>query len=164
MSTQKKWQYGDTGTLIQATMRQEDLVPCFVDELRRLGHASHRLRQIEHAVRREGEGLPIKGTDTYYYDSEIASDDLEWLFNALDEHAKDHMYFGATEGDGSDYGFWLSTDFKQEILDEGGIEVSDTSQVPEGFEGKVLHVNDHGNATLYTCKKGAELTEIWSVV
>jgi len=61
---------------------------------------------------------------------------------------------------GSYYGFWLSESFE---ADFDGLKVSDTSEVPADYSGEVLHVNDHGNATLYAASAGA-LTEIWSVV
>lgn len=40
-----------------------------------------------------------------------------------------------------------------------GLAVSDLSEVPTGFRGMVLHVNDHGNATLYvkTARKFREI-------
>jgi hypothetical protein len=44
-----------------------------------------------------------------------------------------------------------------------GLVVSDTSEVPEDYSGAVLHINDHGNATLYSAEDG-ELEEIDAVV
>jgi len=35
--------------------------------------------------------------------------------------------------------------------------------VPADYCGEVLHVNDHGNATLYAAERG-QLSEVWSVV
>jgi hypothetical protein len=44
-----------------------------------------------------------------------------------------------------------------------GLAVDDLSEVPDDYDGEVLHINDHGNATLYACSEGA-LKEIASVV
>lgn len=40
-----------------------------------------------------------------------------------------------------------------------GLVVADTSEVPSDYEGAVLHINDHGNCELYSCKNG-KLTSI----
>lgn len=44
-----------------------------------------------------------------------------------------------------------------------GIAVSDTSEVPEGYSGDVLLINDHGNATLFYSDSDG-LTYIDSIV
>ncbi len=48
--------------------------------------------------------------------------------------------------------------------DFDGLVVSDTSQVPDHYIGGVLHVNDHGNATLYNCDGDRNLEEIDAIV
>lgn len=73
------------------------------------------------------------------------------------------MYFGAHPGDGSDYGFWLSESFVQDIVDNGGIKVSDTADVPRGYAGEVLYVDQHGNCDLYRVVRGRKYL-LWSVV
>lgn len=40
-----------------------------------------------------------------------------------------------------------------------GLVVADTSEVPSEFLGDVLHINDHGNATLYGARLG-KLVEV----
>jgi hypothetical protein len=45
-----------------------------------------------------------------------------------------------------------------------GQVVSDTSEVPKGYQGQVLHINDHGNVTLYRAFKNGNLHEIASCV
>src|SRR5215813_13965728 len=93
----RKLKIGDPGSVSSGTMRAEDLIPIFVFELRRLDHEDGELRDIEERMLQPG-----------YYESEDADYDLnEYLFDALNEHAPDHHYFGAHPSDGSDYGFWL---------------------------------------------------------
>jgi len=45
-----------------------------------------------------------------------------------------------------------------------GKVVEDLSEVPEGYRGQVLHVNDHGNVTLYNAFKNGSFHEIASRV
>jgi hypothetical protein len=45
---------------------------------------------------------------------------------------------------------WMS-----DMDDFDGLRVSDTSEVPDDYSGEVLHVNDHGNATLYVADNGS---------
>lgn len=145
----KKWTHGTIGSVSHATMRNEDLIPAFTSELRWLGHRSKELTRIERAMGAPG-----------YFETENAYNDLEWLFDALDSHALPYMCFGAHPGNGSDYGFWISDSID---YDFEGLRVDDTAEVPEDYTGEVLHVNDHGNMTLYTAKRG-KLTEVWAVV
>lgn len=144
-----KFKYGEIGSVSTATMRPEDLIPCFTSELRWLGHRSKELSAIERRMNKRG-----------YYDTEDSSYDLESLFDMLDEHAMPYMYFGAHPGDGSDYGFWVTEGIE---YDFDGLKVDDLSEVPNGYTGEVLHVNDHGNMTLYVARKG-KLTEMWGIV
>lgn len=63
---------------------------------------------------------------------------------------------------------------KQSLLDDAlalrecgefeGLVVDDLSEVPGRFAGEVLHVNDHGNVTLYRAFKNGSLHEIASRV
>jgi hypothetical protein len=85
---------------------------------------------------------------------------FEDLPNLLNEVCPPYFYFGAHPGDGADFGFWLSENME---FDFDGLKVSDTSEVKGDYSGEVLHVNDHGNMTLYCANKG-ELTEIWAIV
>lgn len=141
------------GSVSTATMRPEDLIPTFAYELsqHRLSRKSRgRLRSIEAATVREG-----------YYESEEVGFDLEWLFDALNEHAAPWMYFGAHPGDGADYGFWLSEEFSNDF---DGLKVSDLSEIPSDYVGEVAWINDHGNITLYYRGRNHRLYEIWGVV
>jgi hypothetical protein len=146
------------GTVSNATMRNQDLIPSFCAELRYLGHRSKVLTGIEKRVNRALNGQ-YGERDTYFAD-EVASFDLESLFNMLEEHAPSYFYFGSHPGDGSDYGFWLSEDIEESF---DGLKVDDTSEIPTDYNGEVLHCNDHGNLTLYFAKRG-KLNEIWSIV
>ena len=150
------------GTIIHGTHRMKDLLPALSDELEyqiqrnadewcsdqdRM-HRDRLLRIVWTA--REVDPDDDDSTSS-------ALDDLMWTLN---EFAPPYGYFGAHIGDGSDYGYWIDPD----ALDEfDGLRVDDTSEVPDDYTGEVLHVNDHGNVTLYAAQNG-QLSEIWAMV
>lgn len=100
----------ELGTISRATMLASDLIPAFIaalDALRERDDSSETLStwdtvqaQIGAIERRMEEG------NQWYFHSDEAMFDLEDLFDLLDEYAPEGCYFGAHEGDGSDFGFW----------------------------------------------------------
>lgn len=140
------------GSVSHGTMRSEDLIPAFSDALRWIRGSIP--ASLHRAIRAYDAG-------------KLGEDDVpelvNSLFDALNEYAPAYGYFGANEGDGSDYGFWLSSDWQQNAEDDGALIVSDTGEVPRDYSGEVVHVNDHGNATLYVSRRG-KLREVWAVV
>jgi len=54
--------------------------------------------------------------------------------------------------------------FEAENREFEGKVVEDLSEVPKGYRGQVLHVNDHGNVSLYNAFKNGNLHEIASRV
>jgi hypothetical protein len=141
------------GSISTGTMRCEDLVPAFIAELRsqtpcKLEHRKL-CTEIEHAMDADG-----------YFESEDASNDLESLIDALQEYSPVYFYFGAHPGDGADFGYWLPEDFPLEF---DGLKVSDLSEVPTGYTGEVLEINDHGNMALYAYSRGKR-RELWAIV
>jgi hypothetical protein len=143
------------GSISSGTMREEDLIPEFVYTLKGLITSKDKdhkdlINQIESRMEENG-----------YYESDDCTYDLEELFDALNEYAAPYMYFGSHPGDGSDYGFWVSDMLE---CDFDGLKVEDTSEVPKSYVGEVLHVNDHGNITLYYKAKNHALKEIWAIV
>jgi hypothetical protein len=138
-----------TGTVIHATLRTEDLIPAFTEELKMLDEKNQYKELIDDCE--------------HFRDYEPEEQDEmlnESLFDALNSFAPEYCYFGAHQGDGSDFGFWIS-----ESLDEDfeGEKVSDLSEVSDDYVGNVLHINDHGNMTLYY-KCPYDFHEIWAIV
>ena len=161
------------GSVSSGTMRNQDLIPRFVEllsdlnEARSLEWKKHFANELE-ATREYGRLDSILGgverrrlQEGYIWGH--ADDDLEELFVELNNFSPPYFYFGAHPGDGADYGFWLSDEVQQQVEEGGGLIVSDTSEVPDDFNGEVLHVNDHGNCTLYVANNG-KLDEVWGVV
>lgn len=150
------------GSVSSGTMREEDLIPEFLYELKRLarnaGICNRKVRNSHLATVREIEKR-MESED--YFESEDASWDLnESLFDALNCYAGPYFYFGSHPGNGSDYGFWLSDAFEEEF---DGLKVSDSSEIPPKYRGEVLLVNDHDNTTL-AVQTSRNLRVIWSIV
>ena len=143
------------GTVVRGTMLEEDLIPAFLDELERLDpkRASSYWDEIP------------EDPDSDWWDSDEASWMLEELFDVLSEYAPPFVYFGANEGDGSDYGFWIDHHSLQDAIAEGEVlYVEDLSEVPEDYQGLVLEENDHGNRTLWSFSTKEAPEELWAVV
>lgn len=142
------------GTIIHATMRSEDLIPCFLDELEKLDHEKQYSKVIAEG-KKIIENEDWKSENTVMYLNET-------LWDALNDFAPPYCYFGSTEGDSSDYGFCpLDTD--ETLREFDGLKVSYTSEIPKDYCGEVFHVNDNGNLTLYYAENGNN-TEIWAIV
>ena len=149
--------YLSIGSVSSGTMRPEDLIPSFAWELKQVQDAGDR-KFLSAMAKRQ------KAAD--YYDSEESGYDLEELFDRLNNHCPEYTGFSSHDGDGADYGVWIYWDSLEEDCrgaDPDVLKVNDTSEVPCGHSGYVLHVNDHGNSALYNASRG-RLREVWSVV
>lgn len=138
--------YAQFGSISHGTMRAEDLCDTFAWELSTLARRAGRIREFSELIK-DARTKP---------DDDVVND----LVDALQEFAPPYGYFGAHPGDGSDYGFWMYEDMQSDF---DGLQVSDTSEVPRGYSGEVLHVNDHGNMTLYRYARGRAY-EVWGIV
>jgi len=139
------------GTLIHGTLRDEDLLEAFADELERLDAGRE-------GVINEARELLAIDADEWTEEQHLDASYLinVTLFNALNEYAPPHVYFGAHEGDGSDFGFWPTRDdwdncsghwvSKNEFIDHDCLIY--------------VEINDHGNITVSELRG----KEIWSAV
>jgi hypothetical protein len=97
--------YAEPGTVIHGTLRHEDLIKAFTDTLE--------------ACLAQNPDLPSNG-DSYLNlisdardavpDTELSSELITELMDALNEFAPANHYFGAHPEDGSDFGFWENED------------------------------------------------------
>lgn len=95
----------ELGTVIRATHRTQDLIPAFLDAVRQYADAEY--TQIMAApFSFVPAWVTDEGDDCDWWDSEEAGYKLEELFDILDNQAPEGYYFGAHEGDGSDFGYW----------------------------------------------------------
>lgn len=74
----------------------------------------------------------------------------ESFFNALEAFAPPYCYFGAHEGDGSDFGYWPSMDAINDLpcIADNSDEAIAAEQSAD-WSTDVRYVNDHGNVTVY---------------
>lgn len=158
----RKWTHGTVGSVSTATMRNQDLLPAFVDELRYLGHRDTKLTIIQRRVQSALNGK--YGENDAYFQNEESAWDLDDLFDMLDSHSLPYVNFGSHYGNGSDYGFWVDSEYLENCIYDGELlKVENTSDIPVNYSGEVLEVNERGNMTLYACKRG-KLREIWAIV
>ena len=90
-----------SGTIIAGTLRNEDLLEAFSQELDSIRGTSKAHYQ-----------LVFDAQCRYYRDDgsdereEEVPELIDELMDALNEYAPNNMYFGTLEGDGADFGWW----------------------------------------------------------
>lgn len=146
--------HASPGSISAGTLQPEEIISAFAYELERLAREANCFADHAELIDAAGAVDP---------DSEDGDQILSELESALQTFAPPYCYFGGHPGDGADFGFWLSESFQSEFAETDGLQVSDLSDVPPNFSGEVLHVNDHGNPTLYEYSQGAS-REIWAFV
>jgi hypothetical protein len=92
------------GTIIHGTMRNQDLIPAFLDVAREIAPAEY--AQMVSAPFSPIPSYALEDDSAEWWTSDEAHYLLEELFELLNLCAPEGFYFGAHEGDGSDYGFW----------------------------------------------------------
>jgi len=138
------------GSVSQATLREEDLIPSFTTELEyQIGRNGAFLALPENFPLRDrlasviGEAQDAFNEDaTELREDADAGDIINSLCDALDTFSPPYCSFGAHLGDGADFGFWPSMDAIEE-LPHGTSEDSE-----QGEDCK--EVNDHGNVTVWS--------------
>jgi len=89
----------DIGTISHGTLKPSTLVEAFSSEYERLGGTPGNIKHFRNVM----FGRDLAGTH---------EEELDWaledLFELLNEMAPEGQYFGAHEGDGSDFGWWWS--------------------------------------------------------
>lgn len=98
------------------TMRDEDLIPAFIEVLRLADPEKADALNDEY----ESLALTFDKYGSHFNDEsrEVAPYLTETLFDALEQIAPLGCYFGSHPGDGTDYGFWESEDPDTELPDE----------------------------------------------
>lgn len=86
-------------TVIRATLRTFDLYTAFIEVLKDTAEYLQIVNQVP--------AYALEDDQNEYWDSEDISYLVnEDLFNVLNSYAPEGYYFGSTEGDGSDFGYW----------------------------------------------------------
>lgn len=178
MKTMTQIKPASIGSISHGTLRTEDLLSAFASELEwQINRNGEYFSQPEHfAFRNKLCNLVGEAQDAWNEDGEtlqdedLASEMVNELQDVLSNNfAPMYGYFGSHEGDGSDFGYWVNIDTVKEDV---GFVSSKSQEFPDDdFLGAWLHVNDHGNCTLYvreTAGAGSDDSyqdeEIWSIV
>lgn len=156
------------GTVIRGTLRTQKLLTAFTSELARLNIADpDQVRKARHErLLADISPLFIDNLNDWTRAQEAQANYVinEPLFDALNEHAPDYVYFGYADNDGLNFGWWPAIETLKEDCESGKVlKVTDLSEVPAGHSGLVCYVNDHGNISLYSADNG-KLAEVWSCV
>jgi len=97
------------GTISHGTLRTEDLVPTFLNALNFLDERAEFQLVLDNL-----DVIAMLDVIGLHEMSEASADRVDMLlsdlFDALDACAPAGFYFGAIEGDGSDFGFWRVED------------------------------------------------------
>ena len=148
--------YASIGSISHGTMRTEDLLPDFAWEL------DHHLKRQPKSFKRAKYRKLIREAEKIEKEEAFDTEEAQWLLDeigeALGDFAPPYCYFGAHEGDGADYGYWPS------IEGYDGLKVEGLEDVPKGYSGEVLIVNERGNLTFGTITERGKFSELWGAV
>lgn len=145
------------GSISHGTLNPADLVGSFADELERISkdnppddptHIMGMIAEADALATLQEAGYPVYEK----LDSNV-NGLLDDLRTALEEYAPPYCYFGNTDGDGSDFGFWPNM---EAIAELPSIEMVEGEAIPDEDH---KHVNDHGNVTVYAAN-GSVLLEL----
>jgi len=125
----------------------EELIPEIVLELKRRAKESRSFLVYKEVIK-EAEGLKDN------YEGDEAQRVFDKLIQAMDDVAPPYFWFGPVEG-GYNY-----------HLDRSGLEdvPSYENEPPKGFHGEWVHINDHGNTSLYYRNLKGIDSEMWAIV
>jgi len=161
--------YLPLGSISEGTLRNEDLIESFGDALESVAPRRYRKIMSDHrkGMREVRRDFKDEIERQSHYGNEF-SITVEALGQALYDFCAPYTYFGPHSGDGACFGVWVDHEAIDADVHDGDVmKVNDLSDVqrerPHGYTGMVLHVNDHGNTTLYRCVRN-RLYEIWAVV
>ena len=130
------------GTISEGTLRTEDLLKAFADELEAISPNSKVLIKDARHVAPYAE--------TNEAESPLPSILVNDLQNALNELAPPFCYFGALEGDGAQFGFWPDHEAIQELIEQS------VMIMPLTHSGTGVFIN--GDEGLYIEQNGDDVT------
>ena len=124
----------------------EELIPEIAYEVK---HRDKKSRPVYKNLVKQAEAL-----------KEFEGATVELIFDALIQAMQDmappYFVFSPVEGG---WEYKLDRESLEEVK-----AVDDTSQIEKGYRGEFIHVNDHGNTTLYYRNSRGKDKEIWAIV
>lgn len=152
--------YPQIGSVSSGTLRSEDLLDAFASELsyhmKRMRLSRQQRKSFNALLREVREATVVDGDDYGDNNSELVDE----LQDALSEISTPYSYFGASEGDGSCFGFWPIVD-NDELprINAGYYKLS-----PDLWGRDIYLVDDYGNVTCGHVNKRGKFVEYWSCV
>lgn len=150
----------ELGTVIHNTLLSYDLLIAFTTELELLDEKKGEYRELicecQQLIKNSTE-YQINYGDKAEEASILINEDL---FEALNSFAPPFCYFGANEGDGSDFGFWPGLDLNDTDHIPDLRKVSDMSEIIEDDLAYILVNNDYETTLL---KPKITYEKIWSI-
>lgn len=136
------------GTVSHGTLNPRDVIPCFEDALRSLSGGTKELLALA--------PVPPTHPDAVEY--------VDALISTLDLFCPAFCYFGAHEGDASDFGCWPFMDSIDHAIElKEALALPDLTQLPRAYTGDVFLTDSQGNYTdHYRVIKGRSYKQ-WSI-
>lgn len=153
-----EFKYAKIGVISEGTLRNEDLLHAFADELEWQMHRNGDwFASPEHFDDRDRlTNLMWEAREVE--DFEEADELINEILSALNEFAPPYCYFGMGSGDGACFGFFPRIDDMLAEVEHGDDWPDDPV---EGQE--FAWISDHGNVT-YAVYRNGKWREIWAVV
>jgi len=136
----------ELGSLIHATLKSEDLLPAFMHALEdykhpKAGAFNSELIELGFGYSMCGVcGLGNREEWPEAFDDDMAGEIIDDMMDALNELAPNGYYFGAHEGDGSDFGFWPLSEWS--VSNIKGAKHLGTLELESGEYFEVLATDD----------------------
>lgn len=125
------------GPVSSDTMRVEDILPVFVNELLTVDPVNSVGTDVWAKYSEYEEG------DDTYWESEESGYDLDDVMDELNNVCDvPYVYFGASEGDGACYGYWVEYNaVEDDIQFDELLAVANEEEIPDGYVGLVALVD-----------------------
>jgi hypothetical protein len=139
--------YAELGSISHGTLRTEDLLSSFADALEYLADTNAQAIGNDEHVKYAQLIEDARNPDNTDAEPEEL---VEELIDALQEFAPPYSYFGAHEGDGADFGFWIQFDaLDEEFTSKAGNKGDELPCACCCEHSEFLVVNERGNMALY---------------
>lgn len=101
----KKMATAEPGSISTGTLKSEDLLSAFTEELERL-YSESGGEMPRHVRKLIDEAGALDTEDEDPFNAEVVNDVIDELMDELEHFAPAGYYFGAHPGDGADFGYW----------------------------------------------------------
>lgn len=151
------------GSISTGTLKTEDLLEAFLPYINPESDDAKEAQAVLERIANNDWPQGVEDWEQY----QIEFDTADLVQSIIDQmECPPFVYFGAHPGDPADFGFWHAVEQLEEALRYRSVPVDDSEPCGESHENWIeeenvlVHVNDHGNITVYDM----EHNELWSCV